>query len=140
MRRGRTLRRAAALAAAFTLFMVGTARADGFIDQTHILVHASPGTRVAPDTTVTISGELRADHAFCRIDTAVNLRMFGDHGTPGGLVDTTKTASGGRFSFTVAVTEQTRFRVWFRGKVGGVHPDIKTCRKNRSRVVTIFMN
>jgi len=132
--------RAAALAGVLFMFSAVVAQADGFIEPTGVAIHALPGTEVPAGTEVTISGKLRADHAFCRIDTDVTLRAYGEsHGDrfPGGVVARTTTGIGGSYEFQLEVTEQIRVRVWFRGKVGGVHPDIKTCRKSRSDTVTL---
>lgn len=131
--------RATALASVLTLLLVGVAQADGFVDRTRIGADVSPGRFVSPGTTITISGELAADHAFCRNGSEVTLRRFGSHGNPSTRIDSDTTADGGGYSFDVDITEQGKYRVWFRGKVGGVHPDIDTCRKSRSRVLRIFL-
>jgi len=142
MRMKITLARAVALAAALFFVSVAVAQADGFIDPTSISVHADPGTSVPKGTVVTISGKLKADHAFCRNDSKVTLRAYGESQGdqfPGGAIDSTVTADGGRYSFDLKITEQVRVRVWFKGKVGGVHPDIKTCQKSRSKTVTFTL-
>ena len=133
--------RAVALGAVLALFMVGTAQAISFVEPTSLSINVAPGTTVADGTTITISGKLQAEHAFCRNDTQVNLRFFGqadDNPNLGGVSRSTIT-SNGTYTFHVPITEQVRYRVWFRGKVGGVHPDIKTCQKSRSETVLILL-
>jgi hypothetical protein len=120
--------------------LVGTAHAASFVDPTRLSIAATPPTTAPGSGEVTISGKLKADHAFCRNGSKVTLRAFGEsrgEPFPGGPIDTARTAPGGTYEFTVEVTEQVRFRVWFTGRVGGVHPDIKTCRKSRSATVTV---
>ena len=142
MRTKTTLFRAVALAALLSVFTVGSALADGFIASTSITLKVSPDKTVPAGTKITLSGKLQSDRAFCRNNSLLTLRAYGetqDENDPGGVVDTTTTTSGGQYKFKVVVTEQIRFRVWFRGKVGGVHPDIKTCEKSRSKTVTIYV-
>lgn len=140
MRTKTTLFRAVAFAALLSVLTVGSALADGFIATTRISIRVKPDTTVPAGTEIVIKGKLRSDRAFCRNDSVVTLRAYGesqDENFPGGVVDSMTTKDGGRYRFKVVVTEQIRFRVWFRGKVGGVHPDINTCRKSRSKTVTI---
>ena len=125
---------------AATLMLLGSvASAAPFTDQTSIKLHASE-TRVDPGTKVKFTGKLKADHAFCRNDQKVVLRTYGEsngQSYPGGVVDKTKTDQGGHYTFKVVINEQIRFRVWYGGRVGGTHPDIKVCEKSRSKTVTI---
>jgi hypothetical protein len=128
-----------------TLFTVGSALAGGgFVADTSLTLSASPGTHVNPGTLVDFSGRLRSSRAFCESDSRVSLRAYSEtQGDPfdGGVVRRTNTDANGNYEFNnIQVNDQTRFRVWFRGKVGGVHPNLRTCHKTRSRTVTIFVD
>ena len=143
MPRRRTIARAAALSAALVLLMVQDAGAVGFVTETDMTIQASPALQVEQGTRVTISGRLGSDRAFCRRSSIVTLRAYGEsNGQPftGGRVNAKTTSAGGAYAFSVRITEQVRYRVWFRGKVGGVHPDIKACRKSRSATVTFTLD
>jgi hypothetical protein len=130
---------AVAVAAVLAALSVGSALAESFVAPTKPSLHVDPKTPVDVGTKVTFSGKLRSDRPFCRNDSEVTLRRYGDDDTLGGRVETVTTSKGGGYEFTVTVDEQGRYRVWFRGKVGGVHPDIKTCQKSRSKTITVFV-
>lgn len=140
MQKRTVLFRSVALGALLSVFTMGAALADGFVAATSLSIHVSPGMTVPEGTMVTISGRLGSDRAFCRNGSIVTLRSYGEslgEPYPGGIVERDTTTTGGRYSFRVRIDEQIRLRVWFRGKVGGVHPNIKTCEKSRSATVTI---
>jgi len=139
MRTRTILTRAVALAAVLCLFSLAVAQADGFIDDTKVRAHVKTDTAVPEGTEVVIAGKLKPDRPFCRKDSKVVLRAYGENQGqrfPGGKIDKDRTNERGHYRFTLEIDEQIRVRVWFKGKVGGVHPDIKTCKKDRSRTVT----
>lgn len=140
------LTRTLAFAMVLSLFTVGSASAGGggFVADTSLTLNASPGTNVNPGTSMDFSGRLRSSRAFCEANSRVTLRAYSetqDDPFDGGVIRRTRTDGNGNYEFNnIVVNDQTRFRVWFRGKVGGVHPNLRVCHRSRSRTVTIFVN
>jgi hypothetical protein len=112
------------LATLFAALLPGVASAHTVQHDTSLDAQRNPGGVVEPGTRVRVFGELSSPSHRCRNDSIVRLVERG-----GGQVDSDRTSPNGRFSFRrVAVSETTRFRVVFAGKIlNSNHPHSHTC-------------
>jgi hypothetical protein len=112
------------------LLFTTDAFAARFSVDTHLSI-AAP-RRVQSGHRFTISGFLKSTKHFCRASSKVQLLKVGS-----GVVATKRTTNRGHYSFRRSIQRTTRFFTRFNGKVRGVHPNIRKCRKSRSRTKTV---
>jgi hypothetical protein len=119
-----------ALSALFALLMPGVASAHTVEHDTSVTATRTPGGVVEPGTTVRIFGELSSPSQKCVTGSRVGLFRRGE-----GQIRTDVVGRRGRFSFQVDVSETTRFRVEFDGKVlNANHPHNHTCAPSADSV------
>jgi hypothetical protein len=112
------------------LLLPGVASAHSVSHDTSINATRRPTGVVEPGTEVRIFGELSSPRQACITRSSVELHRRGDRRI---MVDIVGRA--GRFSFRVRVSETTRFRVIFDGKVlNANHPHSHTCEASSARV------
>jgi hypothetical protein len=108
----------------FAALLPGVASAHTVQHGTSLDAQRNPGGVVEPGTRVRIFGELSSPARKCRNNSIVRLIERG-----GGQVDSDRTGPGGSFAFRrVVVSQTTRFRVVFAGKIlNSNHPHSHTC-------------
>jgi hypothetical protein len=79
-----------------------------------------------------ISGFLRSRRHFCRASSRIQLVKVG-----AGVVDKKRTNKRGHYTFHQRIHRTTKFFTRFAGKSRGIHPNIRTCRKSKSRKRTV---
>jgi hypothetical protein len=112
------------------LLFTTDAFAAGFNVDTHLSI-AAP-RRVQSGNRFTISGFLKSTKHYCRASSKIKLVKVGS-----GVVATKRTTNRGHYSFRQRIQRTARYRTKFDGKMRGVHPNIRKCRRSHSRTRTV---
>jgi hypothetical protein len=128
-------RRVLVLCIAAVCLSGGVADAHTVHHRTSLGIGRRPLGAVQPGTDVRFKGRLRSQTAACRGESVIKLVRIGV-----GVVATTVTGPGGRYSFNRTVRHTARWKVRFNGKVlNGTHPHNHTCRGSASRRVRVLV-
>lgn len=107
------------ISAILVLMLPGIAEALAVVG-THTTLSASK-TKVTAGTQVTFTGSLSSRSLDCA--RGQSLKLYRN----GAFVGTVGTGTTGSFSFTNTISVQTTYVVKFKGKIVGVHPNLKVC-------------
>jgi hypothetical protein len=112
------------------ILLPGLASAHTVSHDTSITATRSPGGVVEPGTRVRIFGELSSPAQRCVTGSRVELHRRGE-----GQIRAQTVGRSGNFSFRVRVSQTTRFRVVFDGKVlNANHPHNHSCERSSDGV------
>jgi hypothetical protein len=128
-------RRVLVLCIAAVCLSGGVADAHTVHHRTNLGIGRRPHGAVQSGTDVTFKGRLRSKTQACKGESTIKLIRIGV-----GVVATTVTGPGGRYSFNRTMHRTARFRTRFNGKVlNGTHPHNHTCRGSQSGRIKVVV-